>query len=80
VKRAHGYRRMPAEVISTARRHGFEHRATCYAGVGIEFARSGLLARIPFLRAIDRKLHIACNCVVLVFDLVSAPAPSVANG
>lgn len=72
VRRAHGYRRKPAEVVSIAGRHNFEHRATLYAGAGVEFDRSRILGHMPFLpfmRTIDRKLHVASNCVVLVFDL-----------
>jgi hypothetical protein len=71
VKREKGYRRTPAEVIASAQRHGFEYRTTCYAGFGNEFNRSGLLSRVPLLGRLDRVLHVASNCVVLVFDKVN---------
>lgn len=74
VKRAKGHRRTAAEIVKMAHASGFFHRATCYAGFGIEFGRSALLRRLQFLQAVDRRLHIAANCTVLAFDLgISSP-------
>ncbi len=78
VRKAHGYRRSEREVLDLARRHGFQLRRTYYAGTDIEFMRSAVLGRIPFvmplLRRLDRVLRVACNCVIFEF-LLAAGAP-----
>jgi len=73
VRKAHGYRRSPAEILQLASRNGLRLRHVYYAGMGMEFTRSALLHRIPFvmilLRGVDRIFHVACNCVIFEFFL-----------
>jgi hypothetical protein len=70
VAKAHGYRRSPVEFQRLAARCGFRTQAVCYAGDGVEFGRSAILRRIPGLTRLDRRLHVASNCIV--FQLVQS--------
>jgi len=73
VRKVHGYRRSPAEILQLACRHGLRLRHVYYAGMGMEFTRSALLQRIPpvtvLLRRLDRIFHVASNCVIFEFFL-----------
>jgi hypothetical protein len=67
LKKVHGYRRSAGDLVRLSRPHGLVLRRTRFAGFAVELDRSAVLRRIPARAAVDRRLHVASNCVVLEF-------------